>query len=146
MQVKAFKCSMHLMVWKSCLKQDMMTLERLERVQRRDIQMTLGCIWATCTTKGCKGCAITTLYRTRSRGDLIKAYRIISGNEASGKGFFELAPNNAARGHRCEFFNKRKGTYESSVLASIHMNLTYDGTASVDNIAVFKRTLRETFY
>lgn len=85
-------------------------------------------------------------YEAEEPGDLIKAYRIISGNEASGKGFFELAPNNAARGHRCEFFNKRKGTYESSVLASIHMNLTYDGTASVDNIAVFKRTLRETFY
>ena len=44
---------------------------------------------------------LTTLERRRSRGDLIEAYKIITGKEAVQKEkFFELAPNKATRGHR----------------------------------------------
>ena len=58
-----------------------------------------------------KRCGLTTLERRRSRGDLIEAYKIITGKEAVQKEkFFELAPNKATRGHRYKLFKKPKGT------------------------------------
>ena len=47
----------------------------------------------------------------RSRGDLIEAYKIITGKESTQwERFFELAPSKVTRGHRCKLFKKRKGT------------------------------------
>ena len=49
--------------------------------------------------------------RRRSRGDLIEAYKIITGKEGlQRERFFELAPYMATRGHRYKLFKKSKGT------------------------------------
>jgi hypothetical protein len=94
-------------VWSPYLKQDM---EKLEKVQRRATKM----IWGYKDLgyeERLKRCGLTTLERRRSRGDLIEAYKIITGKEAVQKEkFFELAPNKATRGHRYKLFKKPKGT------------------------------------
>src|SRR6218665_2580447 len=54
---------------------------------------------------------LTTLEKRRSRADLIKAYKIITGKESiQWERFFELAPSKVTRGHRYKLFKKRKGT------------------------------------
>jgi len=58
-----------------------------------------------------KRCGLTTLEKRRSRGDLIEAYKILTGKEAKQwERFFELAPSKVTRGHRYKLFKKRKGT------------------------------------
>src|SRR6218665_299862 len=92
-------------VWNPCLKQDM---EKLEKVQRR----------ATKMIKGYKDlsyeerliiCGLTTLEKRRSRGDLIEAYKIITGKETiQWERFFELAPSRGTRGTVTSYFRKGK--------------------------------------
>jgi len=56
-------------------------------------------------------CGLTTPEKRRSRGDLIEAYKIITGKEAiQCERFFELAPSKVTRGHIYKLFMKRKGT------------------------------------
>ena len=56
-------------------------------------------------------CELTTLEKRRSRGDLIEAYKIITGKELiQWERLFELAPSKVTRGHRYKLFKKRKGT------------------------------------
>ena len=44
-------------------------------------------------------CGLTTLEKRTSRGDLIKAYKIITGKESiQGERFFQLAPSKVTRG------------------------------------------------
>src|SRR6218665_3726517 len=53
-------------------------------------------------------CGLTTLEKRRSRGDLIEAYKIITGKESiQSERFFELAPSKVTRGHRYKLFKKR---------------------------------------
>ena len=48
-----------------------------------------------------KRCGLTTLEKMRSSGDLIEAYKIITGKESiQWDIFFELAPSKLTRGHR----------------------------------------------
>jgi len=64
-----------------------------------------------------KRCGLTTLERTRRRGDLIEAYKIITGKEAlQCERFFELAPNKVTRGHRYKLFKKPKGNIRAEIL------------------------------
>ena len=83
---------------------------RLEKVQRRAKEQ----IWGykdLSNEERLKRCGLTTLERRRSRGDLIEAYKIITGKDAVQKEkFFELTPNKATRGHRYKLFKKSKGT------------------------------------
>ena len=56
-------------------------------------------------------CGLTTLEKRRSRGDLIEAYKIITGKESIQlESFFDLAPSKVTRGHRYKLFKKRKET------------------------------------
>src|SRR6218665_3067333 len=94
-------------VWSPHLKQDM---EKLEKMQRRATKMIQGYKDLSYEERLIT-CGLTTLEKRRSRGDLIEAYKIITGKESIQlERFFELAPSNGTRGHRYKLFKKRKGT------------------------------------
>ena len=90
-----------------------------------------------------KRCGLTTLKERRSRGDLIKAYRIITGKESIQlERFFELAPSKGTRGHRYKLFKKRNGTVGQKFFSARVVDLWNefdDSTVSVDNVTAFKR-------
>src|SRR6218665_2522488 len=65
-------------VWSSYLKQDM---EKLEKVQRRAAKMIQGYKYLSYKERLIR-CGLTTLEKRRSRGDLIEAYKIITGKES----------------------------------------------------------------
>ena len=57
--------------------------------------------------------------RSRSRGDLIEANKIITKKEALlWERFFELTPNKAPREHRYKSFRKPKGTVEQKYFSA----------------------------
>src|SRR6218665_343649 len=97
-------------------------------------------------------CGLTTLEKRRSRGDLIEAYKIITGKESIGlqwERFFELAPSKGTRGHRCKLFKKRKGTIGQKFFSARVVDLWNeldDSTVSVDNVTAFKRKLGKLGY
>ena len=70
-------------VWSPYLKHDM---EKLEKVQRRVTKMIHGCKYSSYKERLIR-CGLTTLEERRSRGDIIEAYKIITGrNRYSGRG------------------------------------------------------------
>src|SRR6218665_2637215 len=83
-------------------------------------------------------CGLTTLEKRRSRGDLIEAYKIITGKEAiQWERFFEQGDS----GHRYKLFKKRKGTLGQKFFSARVVDLLNeldDSTVSVDNITAFK--------
>src|SRR6218665_2258864 len=90
-------------------------------------------------------CGLTTLEKRRSRGDLIEAYKIITGKESiQWERFFELAPSKGTLGHRYKLFKKRKGTIGQKFFSARVVDLwneSDDSTVSVENVTVFKRKL-----
>src|SRR6218665_1935054 len=91
-------------------------------------------------------CGLTTLEKRRSRGDLIEAYKIITGKESmQWERFFELAPSKGTRGHRYKLFKKRKGTIGQKFFSARVVDLD-DSTVSVDNVTAFKRKLGKLGY
>src|SRR6218665_2803620 len=94
-------------VWSPYLKQDM---EKLDKVQRRATKMIQGYKDLSYEERLIRG-RLTTLEKRRSRGDLIEAYKIITGKASiQSERFFELAPSKVTRGHIYKLFKKRKGT------------------------------------
>ena len=95
-------------------------------------------------------CGLTTLEKRRSSGDLIEAYKIISGKESiQWERFFELAPSKVTRGHRYKLFKKRKGTLGQKFFSAGVVDLWNaldDSTVSVDNVTAFKRKLGKLGY
>src|SRR6218665_3703786 len=84
-------------------------MEKLEKVQRAT-KMIQGYEYLSYEERLIR-CGLTTLEKRRSRGDLIEAYKIITGKESiQWDRFFELAPSQVTRGHRYKLFKKRKGT------------------------------------
>src|SRR6218665_1124214 len=74
------------------LKQDM---EKLEKVQRRATKMIQGYKDLSYEERLIR-CGLTTLGKRRSRGDSIKAYKIITGKESiQWEKFVELAPRDS---------------------------------------------------
>ena len=85
-----------------------------------------------------KRCGLTTLEKRRSRGDLIEAYKIITGKQER---FFELAPSKVTWGHRYKLFKKRKGTVGQKFFSSRVVDLwneLEDSTVSVDNVTALR--------
>ena len=86
----------------------------------------------------------------RSRGDLIEAYKIITGKESTQwERFFELAPSKGTPGHRYKLFKKRKGTLGQKFFSAGVVDLWNeldDSTVSVDNVTAFKRKLGKLGY
>jgi hypothetical protein len=133
-------------VWNPYLKQD---IEKLEKVQRRATKM----IWGykdLSYEERLKRCGLTTLEKRRNRGDLIEAYKIITGKEAlKWERFFELAPNKTTRGHRYKLFKKPKGRLGQKFFSARVVDLWNgldDSTVSVDTITAFKRKLGKLGY
>src|SRR6218665_1715647 len=94
-------------------------------------------------------CGLTTLEKRGSRGDLIEAYKIITGKESIQWRFFELAPSKVTRGHRYKLFKKRKGTLGQKCFGARVADLWNeldDSTVSVDNVTAFKRKLGKLGY
>src|SRR6218665_2030143 len=95
-------------------------------------------------------CRLTTLKKRRSRGDLIGAYKIITGKESiQWERFFELPPSKGTRGHRYKLFKKRKGTIGQKFFSARVVDLWNeldDSTVSVDNVTAFKRKLGKLGY
>ena len=83
-------------VWSPYLKQDM---EKLEKVQRAK-KMIQGYKYLSYKERLIR-CGLTILEKRRSRGDLIEAYKIITGKESiQWERFFELAPSKVTQWHR----------------------------------------------
>jgi len=92
--------------------------------------------------------ALILMKKRRSRGDLIEAYKIISGKEAiQWDRLFELAPSKATRGHRYTLFKIRKGTLGQKFFTARVIDLSNeldDSTISVDSVVdnwVIKHTM-----
>src|SRR6218665_2299146 len=132
--------------WSPYLKQDM---EKLEKVQRRATKMIQGYKYLSYEERLIR-CGLTTLEKRRSRGDLIEAYKIITGKESiQWERFFELAPSKGTRGHRYKLFKKRKGTLGQKFFSARVVDLWNeldDSTVSVDNVTAFKRKLGKLGY
>src|SRR6218665_1594466 len=91
------KLAYRLQVWSPFLQQDM---EKLKKVQRRATKLIQGYKYLSYEERLIR-CGLTTLEKRRSRGDLIEAYKIITGKESiQWERFFELAPSKGTRGHR----------------------------------------------
>ena len=84
------------------------------------------------------------------RGDLIEAYKIITGKESiQWERFFELAPSKVSRGCRYKLFKKWKGTLGQKFFSARVVDLWNaldDSTVSVDNLTAFKRKLGKLGY
>ena len=133
-------------VWNPYLKQD---IEKLERVQRRATKLIWGCKSLSYEER-LKLCGLTTLERRRNRGDLIEAYKIITGKEAiPWERFFELAPNKTTRGHRYKLFKKNRGAIGQRFFSARVVELWNgldDCTVSVDTVTAFKVKLGKLGY
>ena len=95
-------------------------------------------------------CGLTTLEKRRSRGDLIEAYKIITGKESiQWERFFELAPSKVTQGHRYKLFKRRKGTLGQKLFSARVVDLWNaldNSTVSVDNVTAFKIKLGKLRY
>jgi len=80
-----------------------------------------------------KFCGLTALEKRRSIGELIEAYKIITGKESiQWERFFELAPSKITLGHRYKLFKLRIGKkhYDRVLLVQeLQTNRMYDATA-----------------
>src|SRR6218665_141154 len=124
-------------------------MKKLEKVQRRATKMIQGYKYLGYEEMLIR-CGLTTLEKRRSRGDLIEAYKIITGKESiQSEIFFGLAPSKVTRGHRYKLFKKRKGTLGQKVSSARVVDLWNaldDSTVSVDNVKAFKRKLGKLGY
>src|SRR6218665_1314791 len=86
----------------------------------------------------------------RSRGDLIEAYKIITGKESiQWERFFEIAASKGTLGHRYTLFKKRKGTLGQKFFSARVVDLWNeldDSTVSGDNVTAFRRKLGKLGY
>src|SRR6218665_693724 len=124
-------------------------MEKLEKVQRRATKMIQGYKDLSYEERLIR-CVLTTLEKRRSRGDLIEAYKIITGKETiQRERLFELAPSRGIRVHIYKLFKKRKGTLGQKFFSASVVDLWNeldDSTVSVDNVTAFKRKLGKLGY
>jgi len=89
-------------------------------------------------------CGLTKLERRRSRGDLIEAYKIITGKKVlEREGYFELVPNKSTRGQRYMyelFISETKSSVRAGARVVDLRNgfRSYCSTVAVDRITVIK--------
>ena len=93
-------------------------------------------------------CGLTTLEKRRSRGDLIEAYKIITGKESiQWERFLKLAPSKVTRSTDTNYKerNIRAEIFLSARVVDLWNELD-DSTVSVDNVTAFKRKLGKLGY
>ena len=95
-------------------------------------------------------CGLTNLEKRRTRGDLIEAYKIMTGKEAiSAHRFFEVSLESRTWGHGYKLYKKRTGTRRNrffSVRVVNPENELDEKTVTVDTVDKFKSKLSEFGY
>src|SRR6218665_2899818 len=91
--------------WSPYLRQDIYTLEQ---IQRRATKMIRGLGKPTYMyEERLLRCGLTNLEKRRTRGDLIEAYKIMTGKEAmSAHRFFEVSMDSRTRRHGYKLYKK----------------------------------------
>lgn len=113
----------------------------LERVQRRATRMINNCKGLSYEER-LKKCGLTTLDKRRTRGDLIQAFKIITGkDEIDSSIFFKLAECRNTRGHQYKLFKERVGTIKGRFFSSRvieHWNKLDKNTVEASTTQEFK--------
>src|SRR6218665_1667917 len=105
--------------WSPYLRQD---IDTLERIQRRATKMIRGLGKFTYEEILMK-CGLTNLEKRRTRGDLIEAYKIMTGKEAiSAHKFFEVSLESRTRGHGYKLYKKRTGVRKNRFFSARVVN------------------------
>src|SRR6218665_266939 len=95
-------------------------------------------------------CGLANFEKRRTRGDLIEAYKIMTGNEAiSAHKFFEVIMESRIRGHGYKLYKKRTRIQRNrffSVRVVNPWNDLDEKTVTVDTVDKFKRQLSEFGY
>src|SRR6218665_2443802 len=95
-----------LQAWSPYLRQD---IETLEQIQRRATKMIRGLGELTYEERLMR-CGLTNLEKRRTSGDLIEAYKIMTGKEAiSAHKIFKVSKENRNRGHGYKLYKKQTG-------------------------------------
>src|SRR6218665_2514807 len=93
--------------WSQYLRQD---IDTLEQVQRRATKMIRGLGKFTYEERLMR-CGLTNLEKRRTRGDLIEAYKIMTGKEAiSAHPFLEVSLESRTRRHGYKLYKKELGS------------------------------------
>ena len=128
--------------WSPYLKKD---IECLEKVQRRATKMIYGFSKLTYEER-LKRLKLFTLEQRRMRGDLIEAYKIITGKEKiDSKRLFQLADTTYLRGNGLKMFKKpvrlelRKNYFSMRVIDS--WNKLPDSVVMAESVEGFKNRL-----
>lgn len=102
-------------VWCPDLKKD---IELLEAVQRRATKMIRG-FGGLSYEERLRRCGLTTLETRRTRGDLIEAYKILTGKVDMESGrFFQQARHGGTRGHDLKLYRRRAAAYGKRFFSS----------------------------
>ena len=121
----------------------------LEKVQRRATKL-IKHLSQLPYEERLKQCGLTTLEKRRSRGDLIEAYKIITGKEdLTPAMFFEQPPIQSTRGHRFKLFKKQEKTLKKAFFSSRVVNIWNDlddDTVASETTTSFKVALSRHGY
>ena len=134
--------------WSPVLKKD---IEILEKVQRRATKLIRE-ISHLAYGERLRICGLTSLEKRRGRGDLIEAYKIITGKEdLIPERFFEWPTDQSqrTRGHKYKLFKKRANTVKKSFFSSRVVDSwnRLDGTTvSAESTTAFKIELSKYGY
>src|SRR6218665_648826 len=127
--------------WSPYLREDIGTLEQ---IQRRATKMIRG-LGKLTYEESLMRCGLTHLEKRRTRGDLIDAYKIMTGKEAIlAHKFFEVSMENRTRGHGYKLYKTRTGIRRNKFFRARVVNPWNDldeKTATVDTVDKFKRQL-----
>ena len=150
--IRLYKCLVrpHLeycvQAWSPVLKKDIVVLEKVQRRATKLIKHLSQLPYE----ERLKQCGLTTLEKRRSRGDLIEAYKIITGKEdLTPAMFFEQPPIQSTRGHRFKLFKKQEKTLKKAFFSSRVVNIWNDlddDTVASETTTSFKVALSRHGY
>ena len=122
-------------------------IDTLEQTQRRAAKMIRGMGILTYEERF-KRCGLTNLEKRITRGDLIEAFKIMTGKETiSAHKFFEVRMENRTRGHGYKLYKKRNGIRRNRFFSARVVNPWNDlDENTVDTVDKFKRQPSEFGY
>ena len=133
-------------VWSPYLRQD---VERLEKIQRRATKMIRGLGNLTYEERLWR-CELTTLEQRRNRGDLIEAFKIVTGRDKiPAQRLFEFAVDKRTRGHSYKMIKKSSGTIMQRFFSARvvnNWNKLGEEIVTADSVKKFKKGLGELGY
>jgi hypothetical protein len=133
-------------VWSPYLRQD---VERLEKIQRRATKMIRGLGNLTYEERLWR-CELTTLEQRRNRGDLIEAFKIVTGRDKiPAQRLFEFAVDKRTRGHSYKMIKKSSGTIMQRFFRARvvnNWNKLGEEIVTAESVKKFKKGLGELGY